>query len=180
MGIAEDFVGMKSKWSEWAWTTKLFFIASFLLSCLSIASLADQVYQFKSFVAEGIAFWRSVGFQILGIVEKLGLTVEQWQLDYCAIIILVYLPYISERYKVLSAARVIAYCMAFFASLLVPFFKEMHPSLEIAGITYLVTVIVYLYPPRSASFNTVVLRMVLPPVSVLILAAIAEGISRPL
>ncbi|HAS8483992.1 TPA: hypothetical protein I7753_21265 [Vibrio vulnificus] len=180
MGIAEDFESLKTNWSSLSGTSKVLFLASACFSFLSIASLADNIYKMKGFLAETIEFWRWICSYVIEITKYLGLSLEQWQMDYWAIICIVFIPYTISRWAFFGTRGNIIRFSIFLAALYLPFVKGQLYSMVSASFIYVSTLLVILYPPRTREFNLIAVRMVLPPLGVAIVAAVVEGISRPI
>ncbi|EMV9369370.1 hypothetical protein AADU81_003160 [Vibrio alginolyticus] len=180
MGIAEDFESLRTNWSSLSGTSKVLFLVSACLSFLSIASLSDSIYKMKGFLAEAIEFWRWIGGYVIELTKHLGLSIEQWQMDYWAIICIVLIPYTISRWSVFGTRSNIIRFSIFLAVLYLPFVKGQMYSLVSAGFIYISTLLVVLYPPRTPEFNLIAIRMVLPPLGVAVVAAVVEGISRPI
>jgi len=60
MGIQEDFDKLKSLWPTMSVMAKGVMIGSFLLSLLSIGSIADIVFEFKGFIVTAIVFYHKI------------------------------------------------------------------------------------------------------------------------
>ncbi|WP_299022514.1 hypothetical protein [uncultured Photobacterium sp.] len=180
MGIAEDVESLRGNWSSLSKTSKVMFFSSLALSFLSIASLADGVHKMKGFVAEAIHFWHWIGGYAAETALLLDIKIEQWQLDYWAVICLVFVPYTIERWKVFGVKGNLTRLGLFLSALYMPFVKGQFYSMNVAGLVYVSTLLVILCPPRTAAFNFIAVRMVVPPVGVAIVAAIVEGLSRPI
>jgi hypothetical protein len=180
LGIAEDFEGLRSRWSSLSSCTKLIFSASMVLSFLSIASLADHVYKLKGFMNEAVILWSSVTKFFVDVLAIFDLEVKPWQLDFWVIIILASSPYLFGRWHVLSLHRKFQHILMFFVNLSLPFIFTHTITIYVASFFYIAALCIIFWPPLSKDFAFIGIKMVLPPVSVAILAAIAEGISRPL
>ena len=71
MGLKDDWNGLIRGWSNFSLATRIFLVVSFFLSCASIASLADSVYQFKGFILTAIEYYRIPVDYIAEIVKEL-------------------------------------------------------------------------------------------------------------
>lgn len=77
MGLADDFNGLKALWGNLSPIAKVFLGASFLLTALSIGSLADAVFEFKGFVVGALAGYRAV---VAPIIDKLEISQQVFDL----------------------------------------------------------------------------------------------------
>jgi len=82
MGIRDDLNDLKKSWSSFSPLTKVFFGATFLTSSLSLASIADSVFQLRGFISTAIDFYRSLVEPLRALVaEYLRLEFVQVQVD---------------------------------------------------------------------------------------------------
>lgn len=161
--------------------TRVIFSISFALSFLSIASLADSVYKFKGFILETVNFWREITRPILEFILQLDLPIETWQFDYWVLVSITFLPYTVVRWRSLTLAdKLISsfFCMAYF---IFPFLlSEKTLLLSVVFGVYLIYLVCFFGPWRTPASLLIGFRMLSPPVLVAILAAISEGIARPI
>lgn len=72
MAIHDDWEELKGLWGKCSAPTRIFLLVSFVVSCLSIASLADHVFAFKGFILAGIEFYRiPINYLIEVVKEKI-------------------------------------------------------------------------------------------------------------
>lgn len=69
MGLADDFNGLKVLWGNLSPIAKVFLGASFLVTALSIGSLADAIFEFKGFVVGAVTGYRAVVAPIIEWIE---------------------------------------------------------------------------------------------------------------
>lgn len=90
MGLQGDLEELKQAWPNLPLTFKVFLLVSFILSCFSITSLADSVYEFKGFIREAVTFYQeTISPVFTNILSYLGLAVSQAKLDVILFITLV-------------------------------------------------------------------------------------------
>jgi len=58
MALQDDWNERKSVWSNCSSGGKIFLAISFILSCASVSSLADGIFQFRGFILTAIEFYR--------------------------------------------------------------------------------------------------------------------------
>jgi len=58
MALQDDWNERKSMWSNCSRGGKIFLAISFILSCASVSSLADGIFQFEGFILTAIDFYR--------------------------------------------------------------------------------------------------------------------------
>lgn len=58
MGLQDDWNELKKMWGNCSLATRIFLAVSFFLSCASVSSLADGVFQFRGFLQTAIEFYR--------------------------------------------------------------------------------------------------------------------------
>jgi len=75
MELQDNWKKHKSMWSNCSPGGKFFLSVSFLLSCASVASLADEVFQFRGFILTAIEFYR---IPVNHVTEALN---GYWHLD---------------------------------------------------------------------------------------------------
>jgi hypothetical protein len=178
LGIAEDFEGLKSKWSSFSILTKASFLASLILSCLSIASLADHIFKLKGFILEGVRFWSIITNHFVDFFSFLNITVHSWQIDFWVVIGLVYIPYLSVRWSVLNLRLKLQNIFLVLTYILFPFYVNPYYGIGSALFIYFSCLILCFLPPKTNDFLVVGLRGISPPIVVGLLAAISEGLSR--
>jgi len=180
LGIAEDYYGLQKKWKTLSPFTKMFFVFSLALSSLSIANLADSVYKLKSFMAEAVAFWGGILTTVLEALISVGIVVEKWQLNVITVVILSIVPYLTLRWKQLSKSYRFKIIGMLVINLSIPFYFSPLATINSVLGMYIGTLVLVFWPPVTREFLGVGVGMLLPPLLVAILAAIAEGLSRPI
>jgi hypothetical protein len=58
MGLQDDRDELKKMWSKCSLAAKIFLVVSFFLSCASVLSLADGIFQFRGFFLTAIELYR--------------------------------------------------------------------------------------------------------------------------
>jgi len=180
VGLAEDFDSLKRQWSSLSSLTKVGFTLSLILSFLSVASLADSLYKMKGFIAEGIRVWQILGKFATDFLGSLGLIVEQWQLDFISLALLVLVPYLSSRWKIFSPSRKATFVLILVLYALMPFVTPKNLAINSIYFVYFGILVGFFLPPQSPEFNIIGFRIMLPPILLAIFAAVVEGLSRPL
>ncbi|EPJ43756.1 MAG: hypothetical protein OFPII_39780 [Osedax symbiont Rs1] len=179
MGVPEDVEGLKGHWPTLTLASKIFFSALIAIQFMSIASLADNVYKFKGFMAEAVIQWHKVTLQL---VDVFNLNVEIWYLDYWTVTFLAMVPYLIARWKIINLRLKITHLFMLPTNLLLPFYFEYsgHFFVFTACFIYISVLIAVFWPPLDKKVAIIGFQMILPPILVAIVAAIAEGWSRPL
>jgi predicted small integral membrane protein len=180
LGFLEDAESLKSKWSTFSLLSKILLLTLLMTSFLSITSLADHIFKLKGFIVEGLNFWLAITSYIVDLLSFIDISIQSWQLDFLIVFGIAFLPYVSERWKILpnsNRLRIIA-LLSFY--IVFPFTVSESTATYTAIYLYIATLAVCLLPPRTDSFGFIALRMVTPPILVVIVAAISEGIYRPM
>ncbi len=70
MPLQEDWNELKKTWSKLSHLGKIISVVSFVITCTSVASLADSIFEFRGFILTGIEFYRSIldYLQVIGLV----------------------------------------------------------------------------------------------------------------
>ena len=90
MAIRDDWVGLIASWGKLSPILKIVAVVLFVMSALSIASLADSVFALKGFIAAAINFYRTVASPIVAFLESLfRIHLEQQLFDLVAAAILI-------------------------------------------------------------------------------------------
>ena len=180
MGIVEDFESLKSKWSSLSLLTKVIFSLLLVLSFLSIASLADHVFKLRGFIVEGLNFWSAFTAYFVDLLAVVNISIQPWQIDFWVVLGIAFFPYISERWNVLTTSRKFSLILLLVAYITFPFTVKQSFATYVAFYLYCSILVVCFLPPRTVSFKLIAVRMVTPPTLVAILAAVSEGLYRPL
>ena len=82
MGIISDLEELKGIWPKLPFTLKVFFVITFALSCLSIASIGDSIYQFRGFINVAISFYQShISPMVINLLSLVDIKISQTQAD---------------------------------------------------------------------------------------------------
>ena len=86
MALLGDHNELKAAWKSLSLPYKIFFSCSFALSCFSLASIGDAVFQFKGFIFEGIKFYQLLsGKLLLHLQTILNVSIDQIYFDAATI-----------------------------------------------------------------------------------------------
>jgi hypothetical protein len=80
MGMLQDYAAMRKAWSSFTPLTKLFFAASFLVTTMSIASLAEDVAKFRGFIVTAVVFYRGLTRPLARMLDVRQMTVDVYVL----------------------------------------------------------------------------------------------------
>jgi hypothetical protein len=82
MGVKGDFDELRKIWPNLSTPLKIFLTVSFILSCLSITSIANAIFQFRGFIEAAVDFHQSYITPILYyLLSLLGVELSQIKLD---------------------------------------------------------------------------------------------------
>ncbi|WP_257325286.1 hypothetical protein [Pseudoalteromonas rhizosphaerae] len=180
LGLLEDVESLRSKWSSLSFLTKVLLVICLVTSFLSITSLADHIFKLKGFIVEALNFWIVIRAYVIGLLSFIHISIESWQLDFWIVFGIAFYPYVFERWKILPTSdrlRIVG-IVSFY--IVFPFTVGQSTATYTAICLYIVMLIVCLLPPRTTQFSFIAVRMITPPILVAIVAAISEGIYRPL
>ena len=180
LGFLEDAESLKAKWPSFSLLGKVLLFTLLMLSFLSITSLADHIFKLKGFIAEALSFWLVITSYIVDLLSFINVSIQSWQLDFLVVFGIAFFPYVFERWKILPISRRFRLIITLSIYIIFPFIVSQSTATYTAIYLYIVTLIICLLPPRTASFNFIAIRMVTPPILVAIVAAISEGLYRPL
>ena len=207
MSIPDDFKELLKTWSHAGWDTKLITSIGIAASVLSWTSLADQVFQMKLFMLQALEFYRMCTDLLLLPIRWAGWDVSQVTIDTIVMLTLLVIPKIKAVERInpyvdgpdteekIGSTRFFYNCAVLLILLV---------DLMFSHLLFLVLLlIVFLYAKtiyklvkeygfgqehgcsqaeqRYRKYIGIQLTFyTLPPILVAILAAIAEGLSRPL
>lgn len=202
MAFNDDYESIKKSWGSLPPTGKLIFGSSFAITLFSFASLADSAYELKGFIVNAIQFYRWATDPILSVAEFYNIKLNRVSLDAIALILIVThsIYKYSFRLGMKNLGRLYQYiiCPAGVFSLLfysaeVVFFWAVILCIEYLFRLTAIFVYASFGDPNKEIFifhytrkhvRDVMLKSILhflsPIVLVGVIAAISEGLNRPL
>lgn len=180
MGFLEDAESLKSKWSSFSFLTKVLLFILLVMSFLTITSLADHIFKLKGFIVEALNFWVLIRNYIISVLSFIHISIKSWQLDFLLVFGIAFFPYVSERWGILPTSNRLRIITLVSLYIIFPFTVSQSTATYTAIYLYIAMLIICLLPPRTTSFSFIAVRMITPPILVAIVAAISEGIYRPL
>ena len=183
----KDIKLLKSAWGNVSIISKALTIISLLMSFMSIASLADNIFQFKGFIVTGIEFYRVIISKIFLFI-RIDLPVEVR--DFIVFNSFLLIPIIKTENTVADASN-----FSWFRIFLVYCFMITYPILLMLaadadsgvmhrfGILSALALILLMFinePNRRIILFRTGIHVMIVIVAISTLAAISEGLSKPL
>ena len=181
MSFFDDLKRLRKVWHKLSTFTKLLQICALILSFMLIAGLADTVFEFKLFLAHAIEFWHTItGFVLEKIEASLGVQIPVVHIDFYVLFALIFFPYLMASWNVIGSRKRIINVLGVLSWISAPLIIPIDALMVLALVVYFFTLIMFLWPPIEDRFLLISLRMALPPIAVATIAAITEGLARPI
>lgn len=187
MGLKADIDEVAKVWRQSPWRVRLFLALSLLLASSSIASLSETIFKWRGFLLDGLTFYRHY---ITGPTIEFAQQVFHYDfptgfadfLVVTALISTATIRVIMFNVRQRSMAIIYAYEVVagnFLYLFLIARHRNMMPPYPwIAGVMYALFILFVLFIARGATRILVVSYLSIPPIAVVLLAAISAGISR--
>lgn len=181
MGIKEDFQKLATSWRKLSTIWKTVLGALLVIQFLSLASIANSVYEFKGFIAAGINFYQAVTEPLLILFRFLKLNFFSRELlDSFTLIILTF-GVLSKASRAVDASKISKsemYSILIIIIAIITLYEFLDASpISSIGMLGSMLVITIGIARISRSFIPLILFL-FPFITISLLAAVTEGIAR--